>query len=195
MIGALAAAPDNPHLLARPNRRRWWTIVDLASPACSPATSRRFEPLCRLGSRIPLLLRLHDHPALYPHGRFASIGLSRDLFRLSAAWLGRARRRRPRPTIGTCAGFGAICNSSVATTATMVNMALPELLKTPLQRRPPPASSSAAQQLGSIIPPSMIMVIYRHQAEQSVRGLASPPSCRDSSPYCSASSRRAPASA
>ena len=105
-------------------------------------------------------------------GGFAGIsGLSRDLFRLSAAWLGWAKGGVGLATIGTCAGFGAICGSSVATTATMVNMALPELQKRHYSDVLSAGVIVGGSTLGSIIPPSMIMVIYAIQAEQSVRDL------------------------
>lgn len=105
-------------------------------------------------------------------GGFAGIsGLSRDLFRLSAAWLGWAKGGVGLATIGTCAGFGAICGSSVATTATMVNMALPELQKRHYNDVLSSGVIVGGSTLGSIIPPSMIMVIYAIQAEQSVRDL------------------------
>ncbi len=105
-------------------------------------------------------------------GGFAGVsGLSRDLYRLSAAWLGWAKGGVALSTIGTCAGFGAICGSSVATTATMVNMALPEMQK----RRYANALSAGViiggSTLGSIIPPSMMMVIYAIQAQQSIKDL------------------------
>ena len=105
-------------------------------------------------------------------GGFAGIsGLSRDLFRLSAAWLGWAKGGVGLATIGTCAGFGAICGSSVATTAPMVNMALPELQKRHYNDVLSSGVIVGGSTLGSIIPPSMIMVIYAIQAEQSVRDL------------------------
>ena len=105
-------------------------------------------------------------------GGFAGIsGLSRDLFRLSSAWLGWAKGGVGLATIGTCAGFGAICGSSVATTATMVNMALPELQKRQYSHELSSGVIIGGSTLGSIIPPSMVMVIYAIQAEQSVRDL------------------------
>lgn len=105
-------------------------------------------------------------------GGFAGLsGLSKDLFRLSAAWLGRFRGGVALAGIGTCAGFGAICGSSVATTATMVNMALPELQKRGYSDTLNAGVIIGGSTLGSIIPPSMIMVIYAIQAEQSVRDL------------------------
>lgn len=105
-------------------------------------------------------------------GGFAGIsGLSRDLFRLSAAWLGWAKGGVALATVGTCAGFGAICGSSVATTATMVHMALPELQKRRYSHELASGVIIGGSTLGSIIPPSMVMVIYAIQAEQSVRDL------------------------
>lgn len=105
-------------------------------------------------------------------GGFAGLsGLSQDLFRLSSVWLGRFRGGVALAGIGTCAGFGAICGSSVATTATMVNMALPELQKRGYQDTLNAGVIIGGSTLGSIIPPSMIMVIYAIQAEQSVRDL------------------------
>lgn len=105
-------------------------------------------------------------------GGFASLsGLSQDLFRLSSAWMGRFKGGVALSGIGTCAGFGAICGSSVATTATMVNMALPELQQRKYSDTLSAGVIIGGSTLGSIIPPSMIMVIYAIQAEQSVRDL------------------------
>ncbi|MDP8162506.1 TRAP transporter large permease [Pasteurella skyensis] len=105
-------------------------------------------------------------------GGFAGIsGLSRDLYRLSSSWLGWAKGGVALSTIGTCAGFGAICGSSVATTATMVNMALPEMQKRHYSNDLSAGVIIGGSTLGSIIPPSMIMVIYAIQAQQSVKDL------------------------
>ncbi|MBS9780997.1 MAG: TRAP transporter large permease [Gammaproteobacteria bacterium] len=105
-------------------------------------------------------------------GGFAGVsGLSRDLYRLSTAWLGWAKGGVALASIGTCAGFGAICGSSVATTATMVNMALPEMQKRNYANSLSAGVIIGGSTLGSIIPPSMIMVIYAIQAEQAVRDL------------------------
>src|SRR3546814_2284141 len=54
-------------------------------------------------------------------------GLSADLFRLAYALVGHRRGGLAMATIGGCAGFGAICGSSVATAATMARIALPEM--------------------------------------------------------------------
>src|SRR5690606_35002295 len=54
-------------------------------------------------------------------------GLSRDLFRAANAWLGWMRGGVAMAAIAACAGFGSVCGSSLATAATMGQVALPEL--------------------------------------------------------------------
>lgn len=105
-------------------------------------------------------------------GGFAGLsGLSQDLFRLASAWLGWSKGGVALATVGTCAGFGAICGSSTATTATMVKLALPELKKRQYDDTLSAGVIIGGGTLGSIIPPSMVMMIYAFQAEVSVRDL------------------------
>jgi tripartite ATP-independent transporter DctM subunit len=71
-------------------------------------------------------------------------------------------------TIGGCAGFGAVCGSSIATAATMARIALPEML----ERRYAPSLASgciaAGGTLGILIPPSIIMVLYGFLTQQFI---------------------------
>ena len=61
-------------------------------------------------------------------GQFATHGgLSKALFRCAAAFLGHLKGGLGMAAAGACAGFGAICGSSLATAATMAQVALPEL--------------------------------------------------------------------
>ena len=70
-------------------------------------------------SIIPLFLLM---------GQFATLGgMSKALFRLAELWLGHRRGGVAMAAVGACAGFGAICGSSLATAATMSKVALPEL--------------------------------------------------------------------
>jgi len=63
-------------------------------------------------------------------GSFATVGgLSSDLYRIAQALFGHVRGGLAVATIGGCAGFGAICGSSVATATTMTRIALPEMMK------------------------------------------------------------------
>ncbi|MBU1305696.1 MAG: TRAP transporter large permease subunit, partial [Alphaproteobacteria bacterium] len=59
-------------------------------------------------------------------GQFATLGgMSAALFKAAADWLGHRRGGVAMAAIGACAGFGAICGSSLATAATMGQVALP----------------------------------------------------------------------
>ena len=62
-------------------------------------------------------------------------GMSQELFRAGHAWLGRFAGGLALATIGACGGFAAICGSSVATAATMTNVALPEMRRFGYPRR------------------------------------------------------------
>ena len=63
-------------------------------------------------------------------GSFATAaGLSSDIYRLAYALFGHWRGGLAMATIGACGGFGAVCGSSVATTAAMGRIAIPEMLE------------------------------------------------------------------
>jgi TRAP-type mannitol/chloroaromatic compound transport system permease large subunit len=57
----------------------------------------------------------------------AHANLSRELFQGVNAQLGRCRGGVAMAAVGACAGFGAVCVSSLATASTMGRVALPEL--------------------------------------------------------------------
>ena len=56
-------------------------------------------------------------------------GLAADIYRLAYAMIGHRKGGLALATIGGCAGFGAVCGSSLAPAATMGRVALPEKLK------------------------------------------------------------------
>jgi len=61
-------------------------------------------------------------------GHFATLGgMSQALFKAAESWLGHRKGGVAMASVGACAGFGAICGSSLATAATMSRVALPEL--------------------------------------------------------------------
>ncbi|MDP6176024.1 MAG: TRAP transporter large permease, partial [Rhodospirillales bacterium] len=102
-------------------------------------------------------------------GSFAGVsGLSADIYRLAYALVGHRRGGLALATIGGCAGFGAVCGSSLATAATMGRVALPEMLKRNYSQTLASGSIAAGGTLGMLIPPSVIMVIYAFLAEQFV---------------------------
>ena len=94
-------------------------------------------------------------------GAFASAaGLSTDLFRASQSWLGHYRGGLAMSAIAACGGFAAINGSSVATAATMTNVALPELRKSGYDAGLSAGVIAAGGTLGIMIPPSVIFVLY-----------------------------------
>ncbi|MGE3346501.1 MAG: TRAP transporter large permease [Ramlibacter sp.] len=105
-------------------------------------------------------------------GQFASIGgMSAALFKAAQAWLGHRRGGVALAAIGACAGFGAICGSSVATAATMGQVALPELRKSGYSGALATGCLAAGGTLGILIPPSIVLVIYAILTEQNIAKL------------------------
>ncbi|WP_225027442.1 TRAP transporter large permease [Xinfangfangia pollutisoli] len=101
----------------------------------------------------------------------AHCGLSGRLYRSMATLLGHRRGGLALATIGASAGFGMISGSSLATTATMGRIALPEMQVAGYSRSLSAGSVAAGGTLGILIPPSTVLVIYAFIAEQSIRSL------------------------
>lgn len=111
-------------------------------------------------SVIPLFLLM---------GNLASRGgLSRKLFQTANAFLGHYRGGAAISAVGACAGFGAICGSSLATAATMGQVALPELKRAGYSDALSTGTLAAGGTLGILIPPSVVLVIYAVLAEQNI---------------------------
>ncbi len=105
-------------------------------------------------------------------GQFAMLGgISAALFRSAESWLGHKKGGVAMSVIGACAGFGAICGSSLATAATMAQVALPELRKCGYSNSLATGVLAAGGTLGILIPPSIILVIYAILTEQNVAKL------------------------
>jgi C4-dicarboxylate transporter, DctM subunit len=95
-------------------------------------------------------------------------GISADLYRATTAWVGRVRGGLGIATIGACAGFAAICGSSVATGATMGRIALPEMKARGYEGRYATATVAAGATLGVLIPPSVPFILYGFVTETDI---------------------------
>ncbi|KAF0222120.1 MAG: hypothetical protein FD176_2882, partial [Rhodospirillaceae bacterium] len=105
-------------------------------------------------------------------GQFATHGgLSRALFRAGATMIGHWRGGMAMAGVTACAGFGAICGSSLATAATMGQVALPELRRHDYSPSLAAAALAAGGTLGILIPPSVPLVIYAILTEQNIAKL------------------------
>jgi len=105
-------------------------------------------------------------------GQFASRGgLSKSLFNGANAVIGHWRGGVAMAAVGACAGFGAICGSSLATAATMGQVALPELRRLKYEPALATGTLAAGGTLGILIPPSIVLVVYAILAEQNIAKL------------------------
>jgi len=95
-------------------------------------------------------------------------GLSQELYRVSYAFLGHMRGGLAMATISACAGFSAMCGSSLATAATMSKVAMPQMRSYGYKDSLSTASIAAGGTLGILIPPSVILVIYGLLTETSI---------------------------
>ncbi len=111
-------------------------------------------------SVIPLFLLM---------GNFASkAGMSEALFKFAGSCLGHKKGGVAMAAVGACAGFGAICGSSLATAATMGKVALPELRRLGYSGALSTGALAAGGTLGILIPPSVILIIYSILTEQNI---------------------------
>jgi tripartite ATP-independent transporter DctM subunit len=105
-------------------------------------------------------------------GHFATQGgLSAALFRCAAAFVGHWRGGLAQASVLACAAFGAVCGSSVATAATIANVALPEMKRYRYDGGLATATLAAGGTLGILIPPSVVLVVYAIIAEQNIAKL------------------------
>jgi C4-dicarboxylate transporter, DctM subunit len=87
-------------------------------------------------------------------------GMSEELFRAAYTFIGHLRGGLAMATVWASAGFGGICGSSIATTATMAKVAYPSMKRFGYADQLAAGTIAGAGTLGIMIPPSTIMVIY-----------------------------------
>ncbi len=98
-------------------------------------------------------------------------GLSAALFHAANACIGHFRGGIAMASVGACAGFGAICGSSLATAATMGQVALPELRRHRYDPALATGALAAGGTLGILIPPSIVLAVYAILTEQNIAKL------------------------
>jgi len=102
-------------------------------------------------------------------GNLASTaGLGRELYAAAYAWIGHWRGGLAHATVVACAGFAAVCGSSVASAVTMGKVCLPEMRRYDYSHKLATGVIAAGGTLGILIPPSTAFVIYGILTEQSI---------------------------
>lgn len=102
-------------------------------------------------------------------GQFAFIsGISTDIYKTVYAWMGHFKGGLAMATVMACAGFAAVCGSSLATGATMGMVAIPEMNKYKYDPRLSTGCVAAGGTLGILIPPSIGFILYGLLTEESI---------------------------
>jgi tripartite ATP-independent transporter DctM subunit len=127
-------------------------------------------------SNVPLSVLTDYNLSVIPMfvlmGAFAShAGMSRELFGAGLAWLGHRRGGLGLAAVAACAGFSAINGSSVATAATMTQVALPEMRRAGYAPGLSAGVIAAGGTIGIMIPPSVIFVLYGIMTETDLSKL------------------------
>ena len=141
-----------------------WLVYGNVAPILSQLKQVTYSTFSNYSlSVIPLFLLM---------GQFAALGgLSQALFKAAEAWIGHRKGGVAMAAVGACAGFGAICGSSLATAATLGQVALPELKRAGYAGGISTACLAAGGTLGILIPPSVVLVIYAILTEQNIAKL------------------------
>jgi tripartite ATP-independent transporter DctM subunit len=135
-----------------------------------------FSPGLNLLANVPLSVLTDYNLSIIPMfilmGAFAThAGMSRELFAAGNAWVGHRSGGLALATILACGGFAAINGSSVATAATMSQVALPEMRRFGYDPGVSAGVIAAGGTLGIMIPPSVIFVLYSFMTETDVKKL------------------------
>ncbi|MGF1594472.1 MAG: TRAP transporter large permease [Kiloniellaceae bacterium] len=138
-----------------------WLVTGSWVPILAQMKSLTYDTFSNYSlSIVPLFLLM---------GQFATRGgMSQALFKAAETWLGHRKGGVAMAAVGACAGFGAICGSSLATAATMGQVALPELRRYGYSGALATGCLAAGGTLGILIPPSVVLVIYAILTEQNI---------------------------
>lgn len=98
----------------------------------------------------------------------ANSGISDRIFATAYKWFGHVPAGLAVATMAGCAGFSAICGSSVATSVTMCKVAFPEMEKYNYKPELSAGSVSIGGTLGILIPPSLPFILYAVLTGESI---------------------------
>lgn len=135
--------------------------------------------LSSLSAGLPVIAKtLYGVTAHYPYtiiplfiimGSFASAaGITRELYATFDKWFRRLPGGLGVATIAACAGFAAVSGSSVAASAAMGSVALPEMRRFGYAPKLATGVVAAGGTLSFLIPPSLGFVVYGMLTEQSI---------------------------
>jgi tripartite ATP-independent transporter DctM subunit len=95
-------------------------------------------------------------------------GFTQDIYYAARVWLSRLHGGLAMASVAGCAMFAAVSGSSLATAAAMGKLAVPEMLRYKYDKGLATGVVAASGTLGSLIPPSILMVLYGIFTEESI---------------------------
>ncbi|MFV0297968.1 MAG: TRAP transporter large permease [Hyphomicrobiaceae bacterium] len=98
-------------------------------------------------------------------------GITSELYRAARMWVGHLPGGLAIATIIGSTGFAAACGASTASAAVMGRIALPELKKAGYDDKLSTGCVAAGGTMATMIPPSVLMVVYGFIAEESIGAL------------------------
>lgn len=98
-------------------------------------------------------------------------GIAERLYQAAYKWFGHLRGGLAIATIGADELFAAICGSNTATAATMGAVALPQMKKYRYDTKLSSGTVVTGGTLGTVMPPSVVLIIIGLQTEQSITKL------------------------
>lgn len=114
-------------------------------------------------SSVPMFL-LMGYVAYYS-------GLTSGIFKAARVWMGWMPGGLAVASLTGASGFAAITGSSVACSAAIGRIAVPEMVKHGYDIRIATGSVAAGGTIGALIPPSILLILYGIQAEVSINTL------------------------
>ena len=87
-------------------------------------------------------------------------GISKTLYDGLSKWTGKLRGSLGIATVLGCAGFGAVCGSSIVTAAVFAKVSAPEMRRHGYHKKIAYGLCSASGSIGMLIPPSILAVLY-----------------------------------
>lgn len=97
--------------------------------------------------------------------------LTQGLFRAARMWLSSLPGGLAIAAVFGSAGFAAVSGSSVACSAAMGRIAVPEMIRHRYDPELATGTVAVAGTIGALIPPSIIMILYGIISQQSITGL------------------------
>lgn len=95
-------------------------------------------------------------------------GLTTDVYETARLWLSKVPGGLAIASVAGCAAFAAACGSSLATSAVMGRIAIPEMLRHNYDKGIATGCVAAAGTIGSLIPPSILLILYGAMTETSI---------------------------